>query len=93
MIDAILWIIIGAMTGWIAYLATRNDKANNLLIYIIVGVVGGVIGGLMMRSLGLVEELYAVNPDSVFSALVAAVLFVGIYTAAQGFLGTSRRSH
>lgn len=92
MFDAILWTIIGAMTGWIGYLASRGDKPTHIIPYLAVGIIGGILGGVTSRALGLVNSSYAVNPDSVFSALVLAVLFVGLYAVAVIFFGASSKS-
>jgi uncharacterized membrane protein YeaQ/YmgE (transglycosylase-associated protein family) len=46
----ILWIVFGAIVGWLASVITNTREG--LLLDIIVGVVGAVIGGWVMSLVG-----------------------------------------
>ena len=46
----ILWIIFGALVGWVASMIMKGG--GGLVWDIIVGIVGAVIGGLIMSMLG-----------------------------------------
>ncbi len=48
----ILWIVFGALVGWIASLIMKTDAQQGTMLNIIVGIVGAVIGGLIMNMLG-----------------------------------------
>ena len=48
----ILWIIFGALVGWIASLIMKTDSQQGAVLNIIIGIVGAVIGGWIMSSLG-----------------------------------------
>lgn len=50
--DIILWIIFGAIVGWVASLIMKSDSEQGLFLNIIVGVVGAVVGGWFMRVIG-----------------------------------------
>jgi len=48
----ILWIIFGALVGWIASLIMKTDSEQGPMLNIIVGVIGAVIGGFIMSLIG-----------------------------------------
>ena len=48
----IVWIIFGALVGWIASLIMATNSQQGIVLNIIVGVVGAVIGGWLMTFLG-----------------------------------------
>ena len=48
----ILWIIFGALVGWLASLIMGTDAQQGALANIIVGIIGAVIGGWVMNLLG-----------------------------------------
>ncbi|HWR23017.1 MAG TPA: GlsB/YeaQ/YmgE family stress response membrane protein [Feifaniaceae bacterium] len=46
------WIIVGALSGWIASKITGNDAEMGAVKNIAVGIVGAFIGGLVMNMVG-----------------------------------------
>jgi uncharacterized membrane protein YeaQ/YmgE (transglycosylase-associated protein family) len=44
----ILWIIFGALAGWIASMIVGTDQQQGALMNIVVGIVGALIGGFIM---------------------------------------------
>lgn len=48
----ILWILFGALVGWVASLIMKTDAEQGAVLNIIVGVVGAVIGGWLMGVIG-----------------------------------------
>ncbi|MBU1145786.1 MAG: GlsB/YeaQ/YmgE family stress response membrane protein [Firmicutes bacterium] len=49
----LLWILFGAIVGWIASILSRNNRRIGLLANIVVGLLGSVIGGGIAYSLDL----------------------------------------
>ena len=47
MINLILWLLFGALIGWLASLMMRTDAQQGALLNIIVGIVGALIGGFL----------------------------------------------
>ncbi|KKS28897.1 MAG: hypothetical protein UU89_C0025G0011 [Parcubacteria group bacterium GW2011_GWC2_42_11] len=41
----IIWIIVGTITGWIISLSVRYDTRQNKVLYVILGIDGAVLGG------------------------------------------------
>lgn len=49
LINLILWIVLGAIAGWLASLIMGRNAQMGLLANIIVGIVGALIGGFIMN--------------------------------------------
>lgn len=49
----IVWIVIGALAGWVASKIRGTDAQQGLLLDIIVGVIGGLIGGWLLGLFGI----------------------------------------
>lgn len=48
----ILWIIFGALAGWIASMLMGTDAQQGALMNIVVGIVGALAGGFLMNLIG-----------------------------------------
>ena len=73
----LLWIVFGALVGWVASLIMRTDAAQGTVLNIVVGVLGAVIGGWIMSAIGK----YGVTGFNLYSFLVAllgAMVLIGI---------------
>ncbi len=64
----LLWIVIGAVAGWLARKILKTPAPFGLVGDIVVGIVGGVIGGYLLGLLGVS------GGGGIFMSLVAAVL-------------------
>jgi uncharacterized membrane protein YeaQ/YmgE (transglycosylase-associated protein family) len=53
MINFFLWLLFGALVGWLASLVMRTDAQQGLLLNIIVGIVGAFLGGIVFNFLGV----------------------------------------
>jgi len=74
MINFILWLLFGALIGWLASLVMRTDAQQGALLNIVVGIVGAFLGGLVFNLLGI-RGSNINNSDFSLSALV--VSFIG----------------
>ncbi len=74
MINFILWLLFGALIGWLASLVMRTDAQQGALLNIVVGIVGAFLGGLVFNLLGIGGSNIN-NSDFSLSALV--VSFIG----------------
>ena len=50
-INVILWILFGALIGWITSLLIKRDVEMATLANVIIGMIGAVIGGFFNGSL------------------------------------------
>jgi uncharacterized membrane protein YeaQ/YmgE (transglycosylase-associated protein family) len=77
MIGIILWIVFGALAGWIASMIMGTNASQGLLMDILLGIAGGLLGGFVMNALGF-EGITGFNIYSLAVAIVGAVLVVWI---------------
>ena len=47
MINLILWLLFGALVGWLASIVMRTDGQQGALLNIVVGIIGAMIGGFL----------------------------------------------
>jgi uncharacterized membrane protein YeaQ/YmgE (transglycosylase-associated protein family) len=74
----IIWIIIGAIAGWLAGQIMRGGGFG-LLGNIVVGIVGSIIGGWVFSLLGLGDASNILG--SIVTAVVGAVILLAIVGA------------
>jgi uncharacterized membrane protein YeaQ/YmgE (transglycosylase-associated protein family) len=74
----ILWIIFGALVGWIASMVMGSG--SGLLWDIIVGIVGAVLGGWLMSLIGK-SGVGGFNLYSFLVALLGACVLIAIVRA------------
>ena len=69
----IMWIIFGALIGWIARKISKHGRSMSTFQSIIVGIVGSAVGGLIgdMLNLGTVDGF---NIGSIILAVIGAIL-------------------
>lgn len=81
MINLILWIVFGALAGWLASLVMRTDSEQGALGNIVVGILGAMLGGFISNALGG-PSVSGFNVTSVVIATVGAIIllfFVGLF--------------
>jgi len=49
----ILWLIFGALVGWLASIVMRTDGQQGAILNIVVGIVGAFLGGFIFSALGI----------------------------------------
>lgn len=77
----IVWIIFGAIAGWVASIITGRNAQMGGCANIIVGILGAVTGGFIMQSFGA-QGITGFNLPSMLVAILGAVLLlfvVGIF--------------
>ncbi len=48
----LLWIVLGAISGWIASLIMKTNLQQGMFMDIVLGIVGALVGGLIFNFLG-----------------------------------------
>lgn len=71
----ILWIIFGALVGWIASSIMKSNEG--LLMNIVIGIVGAVIGGWIMSFFGH-SGVSGFNLYSFLVAILGAVVLIWV---------------
>ena len=86
MINFIVWLLVGALIGWLASMVMRTDAQQGGLLNIVVGIVGAMLGGFLLPLLGFGGSTINNNDFSVsglFVAFVGAVILLAIVNLAQ----------
>ena len=73
----IAWIILGALSGWIASKIMGTDRRQGLMADIIIGIVGANIGGFAASLLGM-GGVNGLNLYSLIIAVAGACLLIWI---------------
>ncbi len=76
----ILWIIFGALVGWLASLIMGTDAKQGALGNIVLGIVGAFVGGFVMSFIGQ-SGVTGFNLYSTLVAILGAVIIVGLAKA------------
>jgi uncharacterized membrane protein YeaQ/YmgE (transglycosylase-associated protein family) len=80
----IMWVIVGALAGWIGSKVMGTDAQQGGLANVIIGVIGAVIGGFVTRA------FFGDNPGnngfiaSLLVAVLGSVILIGLYRALTG---------
>lgn len=77
----ILWIIFGALAGWIASAIMKSN--DGVLMDIVLGIVGAVLGGWIMSLFGQ-GGVSGFNLYSFLVAILGAVVLIWIVRAIRG---------
>lgn len=77
-INIIVWIIVGAIAGWLASIVMKTNASQGLLMDIIVGIVGGIIGGFLLNALGVDTGVSGLNITSILVAFIGAVILLAL---------------
>lgn len=81
--DIILWIVIGAVAGWIAGELMRGHGFG-VIGNIVVGIVGAIIGGLIFDAMDVAPSLGILG--SLIMSLIGAIILLFVL----GLFGRSR---
>jgi uncharacterized membrane protein YeaQ/YmgE (transglycosylase-associated protein family) len=71
----VLWIIFGALAGWIASIIMKTDSNQGTLKDIVMGIVGSIVGGLLMGMVGQ-SGVTGFNLYSLIVAVIGAIVVI-----------------
>jgi uncharacterized membrane protein YeaQ/YmgE (transglycosylase-associated protein family) len=80
----IVWIIVGALAGWIASMIMKVNGQMGALENIIAGIVGAFVGGWVLELLGITVPNGELNIPSIFSAVLGAIIVIWIVKMIRG---------
>lgn len=78
----ILWVLFGALVGWVASLIMKTDAQQGTVLNIVVGIVGAVLGGWIMSFFGE-SGTTGFNLYSFIVALLGAIVLIAIVKAVR----------
>ena len=71
----LLWLLLGAVAGWIASLIMKTNRSQGTLLDIVVGIVGAFLGGWLFQTFGR-AGVTGFNFYSLLVAVVGAVVLL-----------------
>lgn len=77
----LVWIVFGAIAGWIASLIMRTE--GGLLFDIVLGIIGAAIGGWIMTVMGQ-PGVTGFNFYSIVVAVVGGIILIAISRLFRG---------
>ena len=74
MINLIVWLVAGALIGWLAGIVMHDQ--GGLVINIVVGVVGALIAGLLLNQPTINQSVFNLNAQVV--SLIGAIVLLAV---------------
>lgn len=71
----LLWIIFGALAGWIASVIMKTDYSQGTMMDIVMGIIGSIVGGFLMGMVGK-SGVDGFNLYSLVVAVIGAVVVI-----------------
>lgn len=78
--NILLWIVFGALAGWIATLISSTARSQGFLGNFLIGIIGAFLGGLVFSFFGG-EGVTGFNFYSLLVAVVGSIITLWIYNA------------
>lgn len=81
MINLILWLLLGALVGWLASIVMRTDAQQGPILNIVVGIIGALIGGFLFGGPTLNTNNFSLQ--GIFLAFIGAVILLAVVNLVQ----------
>ena len=81
MINLIVWLLLGALIGWLASMVMRTDAQQGAILNIVVGIVGAMIGGFLLGGPTINDS--GLNLTALVVSFVGAVILLAIVNLVQ----------
>ena len=75
-INFIVWLLLGALIGWLASIVMRTDAQQGALLNIVVGIVGAMIGGFLLG--GPTINNSGLNFTALVVSFIGAVILLAV---------------
>jgi len=76
-VGILIWIIFGALAGWIASVVMKTDSGQGTITDIVMGIIGAVVGGFLMGLFGQ-SGVTGFNLYSLIVAVIGAVVVIKV---------------
>lgn len=73
----IVWIVFGAIAGWVASMVMKTNASQGLLMDIVMGIIGAVVGGWLFNAFGQ-PGVTGFNIYSFVVAIIGASIVIGV---------------
>jgi len=75
LLSVALWIVFGAIVGWLASIIVGTNHQQGLVLNVVVGIIGAFVGGFLFRMFGG-SGVTGFNFYSAIVALIGAVILL-----------------
>lgn len=82
--DFLIWVLVGALAGWVASLIMKTDQQMGAFANIIVGIIGAFIGGWVVGLFGVTPAAGQLNFASILTAVLGAVILLWVLKLLRG---------
>ena len=76
LMSIIIWVIVGALAGWIASMIMKTDAQMGAIANIVVGIIGAFIGGWVVGLFGAAPVPGQLQISSILTAILGAVILL-----------------
>jgi uncharacterized membrane protein YeaQ/YmgE (transglycosylase-associated protein family) len=83
-VNILVWVIVGAIAGWLASIVMGTNASQGLLTDIIVGIIGAFIGGWLLDVLDVGGGVTGLNIASILTAFLGAVVLLAVLRLVRG---------
>ncbi len=73
----IAWLVLGALSGWLANKLMGKNSSTGLIDNIIIGIIGSFIGGFVFNFFGA-QTITGFNLHSIFVSVVGACILLWV---------------
>lgn len=84
--NIILWIILGALAGWIASMIVGKNREMGAIANILTGIIGAAVGGWIADALGI-GAISGFNLGSLLIAIAGSVVLLVVINLIRRALG------
>ena len=89
--NILIWIVFGALAGWIASIITGKNRQMGAMENIVSGIAGAFLGGFILENFFKTAGFTGLNIYSFFVAILGAVILIWIVSFFRGGRGRRRR--
>lgn len=76
MVNILVWILFGALAGWIISLLVSTGSIEKSVRFITIGAAGALAGGLLTKLLNN-ESLATFNASAIIIAVISSLILLG----------------
>jgi uncharacterized membrane protein YeaQ/YmgE (transglycosylase-associated protein family) len=82
-VNIIVWIIVGAIAGWLASIVMKTNAQQGFIMDVVIGIIGAFIGGFVLNLLqgnaaAGATPAVGLNIGSILTAFIGAVILLAI---------------
>lgn len=79
----LLWILFGALAGWLASVIMNTEASHGILTDILLGIAGSILGGFIVGLIGG-TGVTGFNLSSLLVAIIGAVVLIWLSRLLRG---------